>query len=49
MSPRPRHDLRPGHADPSSFPRQAWAAAMRRVLAEAPDEAFGYADPRRAG
>jgi GntR family transcriptional regulator / MocR family aminotransferase len=41
----PRHDLRPGHADPSSFPRQAWAAAMRRVLAEAPDEAFGYADP----
>jgi len=47
--PAPRHDLRPGHADPSSFPRQAWAAAMRRILAEAPDEAFGYADPRRAG
>ena len=44
--PVPRHDLRPGHADPSSFPRQAWAAAIRRVLAEAPDEAFGYADPR---
>ena len=44
--PAPRHDLRPGHADPSSFPRQAWATAMRRVLAEAPDEAFGYADPR---
>ena len=44
--PAPRHDLRPGHADPSSFPRQAWAAAMRRVLAETPDEAFGYADPR---
>jgi GntR family transcriptional regulator / MocR family aminotransferase len=44
--PAPRHDLRPGHADPSSFPRQAWAAAMRRVLAEAPDEAFGYGDPR---
>ena len=44
--PAPRHDLRPGHADPSSFPRQAWAAAMRRVLAEAPDEAFRYADPR---
>jgi GntR family transcriptional regulator / MocR family aminotransferase len=44
--PAPRHDLRPGHADPSSFPRQAWAGAMRRVLAEAPDEAFGYADPR---
>ncbi len=45
-APAPRHDLRPGHADPSSFPRQAWAAAMRQVLAEAPDEAFGYADPR---
>ena len=44
--PAPCHDLRPGHADPSSFPRQAWAAAIRRVLAEAPDEAFGYADPR---
>jgi GntR family transcriptional regulator/MocR family aminotransferase len=42
----PRHDLRPGHADPSSFPRQTWAAIMRRVLAEVPDEAFGYADPR---
>src|SRR5713226_30804 len=44
--PAPRHDLRPGHADPSSFPRQRWAAVMRRMLAEAPDEAFGYADPR---
>ena len=44
--PAPRHDLRPGHADPSSFPRRDWAAAIRRVLAEAPDEAFGYADPR---
>jgi len=44
--PAPRHDLRPGHADPSSFPRQTWAAVMRRMLAEAPDEAFGYADPR---
>jgi len=27
----PRHDLRPGHAEPSSFPRQDWAAVMRRV------------------
>jgi GntR family transcriptional regulator/MocR family aminotransferase len=42
----PRYDLRPGHADPSSFPRRNWVAAMRWVLAEAPDEAFGYADPR---
>jgi GntR family transcriptional regulator / MocR family aminotransferase len=44
--PAPRHDLRPGHADPSSFPRQWWSAVMRRVLAEVADEAFGYADPR---
>src|SRR5215469_2620938 len=44
--PALRHDLRPGHADPSSFPRQGWAAVMRTVLAGAPDEAFGYADPR---
>jgi len=43
--PPPRHDLRPGHHDPSSFPRQSWAAVIRRVLAEAPDEAFGYPDP----
>lgn len=49
--PAPRHDLRPSHADASSFPRLAWAAAMRRVLAEAPDEAFGYAAPavRKSG
>jgi GntR family transcriptional regulator / MocR family aminotransferase len=46
VPPPPRHDLRPGHHDPSSFPRQAWAAVIRRVLAEAPDEAFGYPDPR---
>ena len=45
-APALRLDLRPGHADPSSFPRQNWTAVMRRVLAEAPDEAFGYADPR---
>jgi GntR family transcriptional regulator / MocR family aminotransferase len=44
--PSPQHDLRPGHADPSSFPRQAWASVMRRVLSDAADEAFGYADPR---
>jgi len=44
--PPPCHDLRPGHHDPSSFPRQSWAAVTRRVLAEAPDEAFGYPDPR---
>jgi GntR family transcriptional regulator / MocR family aminotransferase len=48
VMPAPPHDLRPGHADPSSFPRQTWAATMRRVLAGAPDEAFG-APARGAG
>jgi GntR family transcriptional regulator / MocR family aminotransferase len=42
----PPHDLRPGHADPSSFPRHDWASVMRKVLSESPDEAFGYADPK---
>ena len=41
-----RYDLRPGAPDLSSFPRAAWHAALRRALAMAPREAFGYADPR---
>jgi GntR family transcriptional regulator / MocR family aminotransferase len=43
--PRPvrwRYDLRPGRPDPSSFPRTEWLRALRRALAVAPDEAFGY-------
>ncbi|MCA6092977.1 PLP-dependent aminotransferase family protein [Streptomyces sp. SCA3-4] len=43
---RPLHDLRPGHADVSVFPRAAWLAAVRRALAAAPHEAFGYGDGR---
>jgi GntR family transcriptional regulator / MocR family aminotransferase len=35
-----------GSPDLSSFPRTAWAAAARRALAAAPNEAFGYSDPR---
>jgi GntR family transcriptional regulator / MocR family aminotransferase len=42
----PRHDLRPGRPDPSSFPRAAWLAALRQVLATAPAESVGYGDPR---
>jgi GntR family transcriptional regulator/MocR family aminotransferase len=42
----PVHDLRPGAPDPSSFPRQAWLAAMRKAFATAPDEAFGIGDPQ---
>jgi GntR family transcriptional regulator / MocR family aminotransferase len=41
-----RHDLRPGHVDPASFPRRDWASAVRQVLTDAPDEALDYADPR---
>ena len=41
-----RHDLAPGRPDVSGFPRDAWAAAVRRALTHAPAEAFGYGDPR---
>ncbi|WP_426310094.1 PLP-dependent aminotransferase family protein [Cellulosimicrobium sp. E-16] len=34
--------------DPSSFPRGPWLAAARRALADAPDAALGYGDPRGA-
>ncbi|SDK80122.1 PLP-dependent aminotransferase family protein [Streptomyces indicus] len=40
------HDLGQGKPDPSSFPRTAWAAAARRALTAAPNEAFGPGDPR---
>lgn len=43
--PRPRHDLRPGTPDLTTFPRAAWLAATRRVLNEAPASAFGATDP----
>lgn len=48
-SPSPmrwRFDLRPGRPDPSSFPRAEWLRALRRALASAPDEAFGYGSPQ---
>ncbi|MFJ4409386.1 PLP-dependent aminotransferase family protein [Streptomyces sp. NPDC088910] len=40
------YSLWPGSPDLSSFPRAAWSAAARRALAAAPNEAFGYTDPR---
>ena len=46
---RPRrhlHDLRPGTPDLSQFPRSAWLRAARRALNAAPNDAFGYGDPR---
>ena len=41
----PRFDFRPGLPDLSLFPRAAWLAALRRVLAEAPDAVLGYGVP----
>ncbi len=43
---RYRFDLRPGRPDVGGFPRNDWARAMRTVLRDAPDEAFGFGDPR---
>ncbi len=46
--PRSRYaaDFRPGEPDRASFPRGEWSRSVRRVLASAPDELFGYGDPR---
>ena len=41
-------DFRPGEPDNSSFPRAQWLASVRRVLSHAPDDMFGYGDPRGA-
>ena len=42
----PRYDLRAGEPDLSAFPRRAWLATARKVLAAAPDHLLGYPDPR---
>jgi GntR family transcriptional regulator/MocR family aminotransferase len=39
-------DFVPGTPDLSLFPRAAWAAAQRAVLAELPHQSLGYPDPR---
>ncbi|MFE7648715.1 MocR-like pyridoxine biosynthesis transcription factor PdxR [Streptomyces phaeoluteigriseus] len=41
----PRHDLRQGSPDTTSFPRAAWLASYRRALQRAPSEVFGPGDP----
>ncbi|MFE4305341.1 PLP-dependent aminotransferase family protein [Streptomyces sp. NPDC056891] len=41
-----RVDFRPGTPDLSLFPRAAWSAAQRAVLARLPHPALGYPDPR---
>ena len=42
----PVYDLRPGRPDVSAFPRAEWLRAVRRAVTSAPDEAFGFGDPR---
>ncbi|MET8508840.1 PLP-dependent aminotransferase family protein [Streptomyces sp. NPDC004787] len=44
--PGVRVDFRPGTPDLSLFPRAAWGAAQRAVLAELPHRRLGYPDPR---
>ncbi|GAA1622735.1 PLP-dependent aminotransferase family protein [Kribbella alba] len=53
VSPQPlpeakkyRYDLTPGSPDLSTFPRSEWLAAARKALLAAPNDAFGYGDPR---
>src|SRR5437764_5527296 len=41
-----RFDFHPGIPDLSEFPRARWLAATRRALRTAPDDVFGYSDPR---
>ncbi|WP_143590039.1 PLP-dependent aminotransferase family protein, partial [Streptomyces africanus] len=45
-SPGARADFVPGTPDLSLFPRPAWAAAQRAVLADLPRQELGYPDPR---
>lgn len=40
------YSLMPGSPDLGGFPRAAWLSAARRALTDAPNEAFGYGDPR---
>ncbi|CAG7636656.1 Transcriptional regulator, GntR family [Actinacidiphila bryophytorum] len=42
----PRHDLRPGSPDVTSFPASAWLRATRRALAAVPSASYDYGDPR---
>ncbi|HTN78235.1 MAG TPA: PLP-dependent aminotransferase family protein [Acidimicrobiales bacterium] len=57
ISPQPRPDVgargttyladfRPGEPARSSFPRAQWGSSIRRALAGATDDLFGYGDPR---
>ncbi len=39
-------DFRPGRPDLAQFPRAAWLRSIRRALATAPNDRFGYLDGR---
>ncbi|MEV7479512.1 MULTISPECIES: MocR-like pyridoxine biosynthesis transcription factor PdxR [Streptomyces] len=45
-APGAQVDFRPGTPDLSLFPRGAWAATQRAVLARLPHASLGYPDPR---
>lgn len=42
----PRHDLRPGTPDVTTFPTAAWLRSVRRALNTAPADVYGYGDTR---
>jgi GntR family transcriptional regulator / MocR family aminotransferase len=44
--PDARIDFRPGRPDVTQFPRGLWLRSMRRAMANAPAQRFGYADAR---
>jgi GntR family transcriptional regulator/MocR family aminotransferase len=44
--PAARLDVTATAPDLAAFPRRAWTAALRRTLAEMPDSALDYGDPR---
>src|SRR4051812_29503208 len=46
LAERPRVDLTATAPDLSAFPRREWVAAVRRAVAEMPDAALDYGDPR---
>ena len=46
MGEQYQYDFRPGEPALGSFPRRQWQQSMRHVVMQAPDDAFGYGDPR---
>jgi GntR family transcriptional regulator/MocR family aminotransferase len=42
----PRHNLKPGSPDVTTFPTAAWLRSVRRALNAAPADVYGYGDAR---